>query len=210
MKNLDFMKEERRKYRQEAAGRRGKTIMSLLPLVLMMLYLQNYIHYMEKSVEMGRQISEVQQFLNNSEILESEERLEELYKNRALLEQYETEMQKLRVSSEERAVLTADVLYKIEALMEGRVEMVWDERYPIHFEEGVLKFTVMTTRPMEASEYIKSLELDEEFNDVEYKGFERRRLTEEGELVYLFDVTCRLTLPKTGKKEGQDEKNVET
>lgn len=48
MKNLDFMKVEKQEQKQESTRRRVRTILSLLPLVLLLAYLQTYIYYMEK------------------------------------------------------------------------------------------------------------------------------------------------------------------
>lgn len=197
IKNLDFMKVEKRNYRREVNRRRGKSILTLLPVVLILLYLQNYIYYMEKTDVMERQIQELQSVLMDQKILEEEARLEELYRKLELLEQYEQEAESLKEETKKRPVLTVKVLKSAESAMEGQVEMVWDESYPVQYEKGVLKFTAWTRVPLEASKYIERLEKLTEFENVEYGGFERKNLTEDGgEPAYLFDVSCRLSLPE--------------
>lgn len=95
-KNLDFRKVEKQKHREETARRRGKSMLLLLPLVLLVVYLQNYIYYMEKTDEMERQILEVQSYLNNRGVIEREERLDLLQSNLGLLGRYEEEIESLR------------------------------------------------------------------------------------------------------------------
>ena len=91
----------------------------------------------------------------------------------------------------------------VEALMEGRLEMVRDGNFPIRYEDGVLEFTVRTEKPVEASKYMERLEEAEAFEGVEYYGFERRKQDEDGEdWVYQFDVTCRLALPEREESAG--------
>lgn len=203
MKNLDFMRVEKKKHRQEVNRRRGKSILLLLPFVLILLYLQNYIYYMEKKDVMERQIQEIQSVLADQKILEEEARLNELYRKLDLLNQYEKEADSLKEEAKKRPVLTVKVLKSAESALEEQVEMVWDERYPVYYESGVLKFTAWTRVPSEASKYIERLVNLAEFGDVEYGGFERKSSTEDGEeLIYLFDVTCRLSLPEEkGKVE---------
>lgn len=201
MKNLDFMRVEKKKHRQEVNRRRGKSILLLLPFVLILLYLQNYIYYMEKKDVMERQIQEIQSVLADQKILEEEARLNELYRKLDLLNQYEKEADSLKEEAKKRPVLTVKVLKSAESALEEQVEMVWDERYPVYYESGVLKFTAWTRVPSEASKYIERLENLAEFGDVEYGGFERKSSTEDGEeLIYLFDVTCRLSLPEEKEK----------
>ena len=125
-KNLDFRKVEKQKHREETARRRGKSMLLLLPLVLLVVYLQNYIYYMEKTDEMERQILEVQSYLNNRGVIEREERLDLLQSNLGLLGRYEEEIESLREERKEQASLTAETLNHVEALMEGRLEMVRD------------------------------------------------------------------------------------
>lgn len=201
MKNLDFMRVEKKKHRQEVNRRRGKSILLLLPFVLILLYLQNYIYYMEKKDVMEWQIQEIQSVLADQKILEEEARLNELYRKLDLLNQYEKEADSLKEEAKKRPVLTVKVLKSAESALEEQVEMVWDERYPVYYESGVLKFTAWTRVPSEASKYIERLENLAEFGDVEYGGFERKSSTEDGEeLIYLFDVTCRLSLPEEKEK----------
>lgn len=201
MKNLDFMRVEKKKHRQEVNRRRGKSILTLLPFVLILLYLQNYIYYMEKKDVMERQIQEIQSVLADQKILEEEARLNELYRKLDLLNQYEKEADSLKEEAKKRPLLTVKVLKSAESAMEEQVELVWDERYPVYYESGVLKFTAWTRVPSEASKYIERLENLAEFGDVEYGGFERKSSTEDGEeLIYLFDVTCRLSLPEEKEK----------
>lgn len=196
-KNLDFRKVEKQKHRQETARRRGKSILLLLPLVLLVVYLQNYIYYMEKTDGMEKQILEAQSYLNNRGVIEQETRLDSLQSNLELLGRYEEEITSLREERKEQASLTAETLNHVEVLMEGRLEMVRDSNFPIRYEDGVLEFTVRTEKPVEASEYMERLEEAEAFEGVEYYGFERRKRDEEGEdWVYQFDVTCRLALPE--------------
>ncbi len=208
MKNLDFMKVEKQEQKQESTRRRVRTILSLLPLVLLLAYLQTYIYYMEKTDEMGRQILELQSVLENQEMKAEEARLGELYQNMELLMRYQTQEKNLSAAAEERAVLTSEVLKRVESMMEGRVELVWDDSYPVHYESGVLEFTAQTRSPLEASRYVERLEADDGFEDVEYHGFERREETE-GEF-YLFEVICRLALPESGEKEARNEKIIKT
>lgn len=211
MKNLDFMKVEKQKDKQEAARRRGRTILSLLPLVLMLVYLQSYIYYMEKTDEMGRQILEIQSVLENQEMREEEDRLGKLQKNTEVLIRYKAQEESLSAAAKERAVLTSEVLKTVETVMEDRVELVWDDSYPVHYESGILTFTAQTRNPLEASKYIERLKADDGFEDVEYHGFERKSETEgEGEELYLFEVNCRLALPETSKKEARNEKIIKT
>lgn len=209
MKNLDFRKVERRKHRQESAKRRMQAILTVMPLLLVFGYLQSYIFCIEQTEEMEAQIREIRNYLENEEVLSLEGEVEKLLENRKQLEEYKSETEELEIAANERAVMTADILKRVLSVMDGRVEMVWEDDEPVHYEEGVLAFTARTKVPSEASAYIERLRKEDCFENVEYNGFERRFPTENGEPVYQFNVSCRLALPEK-KEVMRDAKTFRT
>lgn len=208
-KNLDFKQVEKQIEKQDVVRRYGRYMMMMLPILLSVLYLQNYLYGMNQRREMEKEILEIQEFLNNQDILEEKARLDNLERELELLTRFETEYDSLRELSKERTALNSRVLLALESAMEGQVEMVEDENYPLYYEDGILKFTAQTSVPEEASGYVERLERTGVFTAVEYSGFERRGVTEDGaEVHYLFDVECRLALPE--ERGDQSEKTVKT
>lgn len=204
-KNLDFKQVEKQIEKQDVVRRYGRYMMMMFPILLSVLYLQNYLYGMNQRREMEKEILEIQEFLNNQDVLEEKARLDHLERELELLTRFGTEYDSLKELSKKRTVLNSRVLLALESAMGGQVEMVKDEHYPLHYEDGILKFTAQTSVPEEASGYVERLERIGLFTAVEYSGFERRGVTE---VRYLFDVECRLTLPE--EREDKSEKTIKT
>lgn len=191
-KALNFIKAEWQKDRCGRLKQRRKGILILVPLLLLFCFLQYYIYLVEKTEEALSEAGTVTSWLESDEV--KADRAEQEYQMQLWeqLQLYEEEEHMIRTWTEETVELSGGFLKDIESVMGGAVNVLWDEGYPVRFEEGKLIFTARTKVAYEASSYIQRLEETGIFRRVEYHGFEQRLDAETGDTYYLFEVVCHI------------------